>query len=135
MASAAASAEQAATASQNIRTGGGGSQAEAAAMGGFIQRFAAGGFAQTGTDSIPAMLSNREFVVNARQAERFHPQLVALNSGIAPNFAQGGNVTNNTGINGDVTVNVSGGAGRLNVKQIGDELNRLIRRGATSLRN
>jgi hypothetical protein len=73
--------------------------------------------------------------VNSRQAERFHPQLVALNAGLTPKFAQGGNVSTTNGINGDVTVNVSGDGAKVNAKQIGDELNRLIRRGATSLRS
>lgn len=40
------------------------------------------------SDSIPAMLSNGEFVVNAKAASRFRPQLEAMNSGKP---AQGGN--------------------------------------------
>ena len=55
------------------------------------------GFADGGTvrgpggprsDSIPAMLSNGEFVVNARAASRFRPQLEAMNSPAA--FQNGG---------------------------------------------
>jgi hypothetical protein len=41
------------------------------------------------SDSIPALLSNGEFVVNARAAERFRPLLHAINRGAA-GFASGG---------------------------------------------
>jgi tape measure domain-containing protein len=41
-------------------------------------------------DAIPAMLSNGEFVVNAKSAARFRPQLEAINSGRA--YADGGEV-------------------------------------------
>jgi len=41
------------------------------------------------SDSIPAMLSNGEFVVNAAAASRFGPLLEAINSGVA-HFAAGG---------------------------------------------
>jgi tape measure domain-containing protein len=45
------------------------------------------------SDSIPAMLSNGEFVVNARQAGRYMPLLHAINSGQMPHFADGGLVS------------------------------------------
>jgi hypothetical protein len=41
-------------------------------------------------DKIPAMLSNGEFVVNARSTSRFRPQIEAINSGRG--FADGGQV-------------------------------------------
>jgi TP901 family phage tail tape measure protein len=136
MAAAASAAAAAASNASKIGTGGGGGGSAATeegnALGGFIQRFATGGFAK-GTDTIPTVLSNREFVVNSRQAERFHPQLTALNAGFTPSFPSASNVTHN-GINGDVTVNVAGGASNVNTRQIGDELNRLIRRGAIALK-
>jgi tape measure domain-containing protein len=47
--------------------------------------------AGTGTsDSIPAMLSNREFVVNAAQTKRFLPLLQAINAGRGLELATGG---------------------------------------------
>lgn len=56
--------------------------------------FADGGFvsgAGTSTsDSIPAMLSNGEFVVNAAQTKRFAPLLHAINSGRGVMLAEGG---------------------------------------------
>jgi hypothetical protein len=58
--------------------------------------FASGGNVSgpgTGTsDSIPAMLSNGEFVVNAQATKQFAPLLNAINSGNLPAFADGGNV-------------------------------------------
>jgi tape measure domain-containing protein len=48
----------------------------------------------TGTsDSIPAMLSNGEFVINARQTSKFLPLLEAINSGDIKRFASGGLVS------------------------------------------
>ena len=47
----------------------------------------------TGTsDSIPAMLSNNEFVVNAKAARKFSPLLEAINANRLPTFAYGGAV-------------------------------------------
>jgi len=59
--------------------------------------FASGGMISgpgTGTsDSIPAMLSNGEYVINAEAVRRIGvPRLNALNSGILPHFAGGGYV-------------------------------------------
>jgi hypothetical protein len=45
------------------------------------------GAGSTTSDSIPAMLSNGEFVVNAKAASRFGPMLESINSG---RFAAGG---------------------------------------------
>ena len=42
------------------------------------------------SDSIPAMLSNGEFVVNSKSTERFAPLLHAINSGRFTGFADGG---------------------------------------------
>jgi lambda family phage tail tape measure protein len=48
----------------------------------------------TGTsDSIPAMLSDGEFVVNAQATKQWAPLLNAINSGSLPAFADGGNVS------------------------------------------
>jgi tape measure domain-containing protein len=62
------------------------------------EKFATGGKVLgrgTGTsDSIPAMLSNGEFVVNARSTARFAPLLTAINSGQVGAFAEGGLVNN-----------------------------------------
>lgn len=61
--------------------------------------FATGGYvsgAGTSTsDSIPAMLSNGEFVVNARATRRWLPFLKAINEGDVPGFSDGGYVSTN----------------------------------------
>ena len=59
--------------------------------------FATGGLVNgsgTGTsDSIPAMISNGEFVVNAKSTKQFLPLLSSINSGKLPKFATGGLVS------------------------------------------
>ncbi len=73
-------------------------------MGGLIHR-QFGGFIPRGTDTVPAMLSPGEFVVNAKSANRFASQLVAMNSGTQPIYREkGGPVTNI----GDVSITVPG---------------------------
>lgn len=58
-----------------------------------LPRYATGGYV-TGEggptdDKIPAMLSNKEFVVNAKQTSKFRPILEAINSGMVSGFASG----------------------------------------------
>ncbi len=59
--------------------------------------FATGGYVSgpgTATsDSIPAMLSNGEFVINAQAAKRWRPFLEAINSGNVPGFKLGGQLS------------------------------------------
>ncbi|KKN21263.1 hypothetical protein LCGC14_0927200 [marine sediment metagenome] len=65
---------------------------------------ASGGDAR-GTDTVPAMLSPGEFVMNASSTKRFYSQLVAMNAGKSPTYRErGGPVTNV----GDVNITVSG---------------------------
>lgn len=64
-------------------------------LGGFLKRAGGGPVYGPGTgtsDDIPAMLSNGEFVVNARAASRNRALLEAMNSGGVPGFAAGGSV-------------------------------------------
>ena len=99
------------------------------AMGGF-QRFASGGAAQ-GTDTIPAMLSRGEYVMNAKSTRRFFSQLVAMNSGVKPIYREdGGSVTNI----GDINVSVNGGAtSKQSARDIATALRREMRRGTARL--
>lgn len=66
------------------------------AKGGEVKAYASGGHvrgAGTGTsDSIPAMLSNGEYVINAQSTRKNRALLEAINSGEAPAFARGGPV-------------------------------------------
>jgi len=55
----------------------------------------------TGTsDSIPAMLSNGEFIVNAKQSAKHLRLLAAINNGEVKKFAMGGMVGNSSGMLG-----------------------------------
>jgi hypothetical protein len=92
---------------------------------------ATGGFAR-GTDTIPAMLSPGEYVVNAKSTRRFFSQLQAINAGSAPIYrAEGGPVTNNTTI-GDIVIQ-GGNSGRQTARTIAKELQREMRRGTSRL--
>jgi hypothetical protein len=78
-----------------------------------------------GVDNIPAMLTRGEFVVRASQAQKFMPQLLAMNSGrFRPQgFAEGGPVD----VGGiQVTVNESSSP-QATARQIAAEINRGIR--------
>lgn len=80
------------------KSGGAGKQ-----FGGPIYR-ALGGMTPRGTDVVPAMLTPGEFVVNADASRKFFSQLVAINSGVKPQYhAEGGSVTTIGDIN--ITVN------------------------------
>lgn len=124
---ASASAQVASNASQ---AGGGG--AATARIGRFFPRFLnAGGFAPRGTDTIPAMLSPGEFVVNARSTKRFFSQLQSINAGRQPIYRQdGGPVTNVGDIN--VTVGADKEAASTG-RQIARSIRRELRRGTSSL--
>jgi len=103
------------------------SQTKGMAFGGW---FANGG-SPRGFDTIPAMLSPGEFVVNAASSRKFASQLVAMNAGIQPAYrAEGGSTTNI----GDIHVNVNGGGtSRQTAREIATELRREIRRGTVRL--
>jgi len=121
-----------ANASQSIvapPTGGGGVQT--AARGGLMNYFANGGFAPKGTDTIPAMLSPGEFVMNARSTRRFYSQLVSMNSGRQPIYrSEGGPVTNV----GDINISVPGGTtDRESARNIVTRVRRELRRRSSTL--
>lgn len=71
-----------------------------------IQYRSAGGFvddqpwAPRGTDTVPAMLTPGEFVVNAEAASRFAPTLQAINTG--------GSVGTGTTVHQKITINING---------------------------
>jgi len=93
-------AEQARVTAAAVASIGSGVGATGKAYGGMIYR-AGGGFTPRGTDTIPAMLSPGEFVVNAASSRKFFSQLVAMNSGRQPVYREtGGSV-------GDININVT----------------------------
>ena len=97
--------------------------------GGMMSRFAGGG--SVGSDSIQALLSPGEFVMNKDAARKFLPQLTAMNSGIS-RLNSGGNVVNNNV--GDINVTVQGGdSSESTVRSIASSLRRELRRGTIRL--
>lgn len=93
--------------------------------------FASGGMISgpgTGTsDSIPAMLSNGEYVINAEAVRRIGvPRLNALNSGMLPHFANGGYVGGYSGGNSapNLIVNIENESGMpISAEQTGGGFN------------
>ena len=74
------------------------------AKGGMMNYLNSGGFAPRGTDTVPAMLSPGEFVVNARAARKFASTLVAMNAGATAYRAEGGSVINNSSQIGTINI-------------------------------
>lgn len=90
--------------------------------------YSAGGFVPSGTDTIPAMLTPGEFVMNKEATSRFFSQLVAMNQ--VKGYAQGGPVTNV----GDININLkSSGNEQIDVNRIGKLLRRGIKQGTINL--
>jgi TP901 family phage tail tape measure protein len=90
--------------------------------------FAASGALARGIDTVPAMLSPGEMVINAKQTGRFFSQLQAINAGQVPSFRSAGGNVNNVTV-GDVVVQGSTSAPQT-ARTILRELKReVIRRG------
>ena len=103
----------------------------AQASGGMMwSHFDTGGTAR-GRDTVHAMLSPGEMVMNEQSSRKFGSQLVAMNSGSRPNYhSHGGSVTNV----GDINVHVAGGNSASGTgRQIASELRRELRRGSSTL--
>ncbi len=90
-----------------------------ASQGGQIGYFASGG---RGTDTIPAMLSEGEFVTNAKSSRRFFSQLQAINAGRTPVYRESGGSTTNIG---DVSISVNESS---SPRQTGREVMQAFRR-------
>lgn len=100
-------------------------------LGGLIRYYANGGFVPRGKDTIPAMLSPGEMVMNPAATAKFYPMLVAMNAKQPVKyFNQGGPVTSV----GDINITVAGGSNdKVVLKNIAHGLRRGIRRGTISL--
>lgn len=101
-------------------------------MGGDISYYAEGGSTR-GIDSVNAMLAPGEFVMNPGAAQRFHSQLVAMNSGF-DSGSRGSHGSSTTNV-GDIHVSVNGGGtSAQSIKEIAAGIQRELRRGTISLR-
>lgn len=101
-------------------------------FGGFMNYLSGGGFPSRGTDTVPAMLSPGEFVVNARSSRKFASQLMAMNAGVPPVYRQeGGSVTNNSVNIGDIKVLGNADPDRT-ARAVVSRINREFRRGTAS---
>jgi TP901 family phage tail tape measure protein len=136
---AAARAAAAAAAAASMAGGGGGFEGDISggggemlvALGGLIRHFDVGGFVPRGTDTVPAMLSPGEFVMNAAATRRWFSHLVAMNAGSAPAYrSQGGNVSNITV--GDINVN-GAAQPRETAREVLKSIKRELRRGTSVL--
>ena len=98
-------------------------------FGGMTYR-ASGGFVR-GTDSIPAMLSPNEFVINAKSSRQFASQLNAMNAGSNPVFRQeGGPSVSNTVNVGDININ-GGPTSDDTARKVVSHIKREFRRGTS----
>jgi TP901 family phage tail tape measure protein len=85
-----------------------------------------------GQDTIPAMLSPDEFVVNQKSSRDFLPELQAINAGNAPSGA--GRDTGDTNITiGDINVSSSSNVPGQTGRDIAISIKRELRRGTTRL--
>lgn len=123
--------EAAAQAARQAAQSSSGKSAQGLAKGGLVRYFADGGFAPRGTDTVPAMLTPGEFVVNADASRRFYSQLTAMNSGRQPIYrATGGPVTQNFSF-GDI--NLVNERSKNPARSIASELRRELRRSTSTL--
>ena len=84
-----------------------------------------------GTDTVPAMLTPGEFVVNKYASQKFLKELVAMNN--VRGYASGGEVINNSNSFGNINVNLhSSGNEQLDARRIAVSIQREIRRGTVT---
>ncbi len=97
--------------------------------GGMVRKYLATG-GPSGTDTVPAMLSPGEFVVNQGATSRFFSQLQAINAGSAPASSSSSSVTNH--FHGGV--NISGASSpQKTARAVMSEINRQQRRGTARI--
>lgn len=87
--------------------------------------YRAGGGGTRGQDTVPAMLSPGEFVVNAQQSKNFFSQLQAINAGAGSGGTGGGSTTINIG---DVNVTTPSGVPNDVARDVGQSIKRELRR-------
>jgi len=91
------------------------------ARGGLVRHFS------NGTDTVPAMLSPGEMVMNTGASQKYYSQLSAMNRGTS--------TSNSTTLNGGLNVSIStSGNESIDAQVIARELNRELQRGTITLR-
>jgi len=94
-----------------------------------------GGFVSKGTDTVPAMLTPGEVVMNPRASRKWYTQLQAMNAGVQPIYRQEGGPVSNSNF-GDINVTVNTSTSRVDDRagrQLGRALKRELRRNTLSL--
>ncbi len=81
-----------------------------------------------GTDTVPAMLTPGEFIVNSHSSKKFATELRAINQGIAPASAE----SNSTTSIGDVHLHISS-SDPISARSLATDLRRELRRGTARL--
>jgi TP901 family phage tail tape measure protein len=103
-------------------------------FGGQVSYFANGGYVDwkaRGSDMVPAMLAKPETVMTGEASGNWSPLLRAMNAGLKPSQAFGGNNTTNIG---DININMQADApAGQNVRAFAKVLRRQLRRGTASL--
>jgi TP901 family phage tail tape measure protein len=94
--------------------------------------FHANGGLARGSDTVPAMLSRGEFVVNSKAAGKFFSDLQRMNAGMEPTYRNAGGTVNNN-IVGDINVHESKGP-RQTAREIISAINREHRKGTNRLK-
>ncbi len=95
-----------------------------------IPGFQHGGLVPGSTDTIPAMLSPGEFVVNAEATRKFFTQLQAINSGRIQRFQEGG-IVNNVG---DINVSIQSAPSNVDGREIARAIKKELFRGSVKFR-
>ena len=81
-------------------------------------------------DTVPALLTPGEFVVNAASTRKFFTQLQAINSGRVQTFQEGGPVSNF----GDINVSIQSEPANVDGRTIALAIKRELFRGSVKLR-
>lgn len=100
------------------------------ATGGYLNYFNSGGQAK-GTDTVPAMLTPGETVINAQSSRKFFSQLQAIQAGSQPIYRQQGGSVTNISV-GDINVNGSGSP-KTTARAVMDEIRREQRRNTANI--
>lgn len=101
--------------------------------GGPVRFFNQGGFTPRGTDTVPAMLSPGEFVVNAASSRKFFSELVSINAGQRPVYREAGGPVSTNNFTGDININLPQGSNQNTGREAANAIRRELRRKTSKL--